>query len=128
DSRDGVDNSVCANHLLAEQVFQEEWGVALWARAADANRTSKEIAGVAASLADEALTATRTRRSCGRPTLCGAGVSCAHASNRLSACDDGVDNCVVGKRACSIVRVSRVVDRRTVGSHPDHHANPHAWA
>jgi hypothetical protein len=60
--------------------------------------------------------------------LCDAGEPCAHCSNRPWEFDDGVDNCVAGKRECSTTRVSTAVDRRTSGSHPDHHANPHAWA
>src|SRR6266571_1352711 len=69
-----------------------------------------------------------THRSCGPPALCHAGELFAHCSNRASELDGGVDNCVAGKRACSTARVSTAVVRRTSGSHPDHHANPHAWA
>ena len=45
------------NHLLSEQVFKEHGAVALRARPAHTDRTSKQVAGVAASLAEEALTA-----------------------------------------------------------------------
>ena len=45
------------NHLLSEQVFEEDGAVALRARAADADRASEEVAVVAASLAEDALTA-----------------------------------------------------------------------
>jgi hypothetical protein len=48
---------VWTNHLLSEQVCKEDWGVARWAPAAHADRTSKEVAVVAASLAEGALTA-----------------------------------------------------------------------
>ena len=45
------------NHPLSEQVFKEHWGVALRARSAQTDRTSKQVAVAAASLAEEVLTA-----------------------------------------------------------------------
>ena len=45
------------NHPLSEQVFNENGRVALRAQAAQTDRTSKQVAVAAASLAEEALTA-----------------------------------------------------------------------
>jgi hypothetical protein len=49
------------NHLLSEQVGNENGGVALWAHAAQADRASELVAVAAASLAEEALTAPAAR-------------------------------------------------------------------
>src|SRR6266851_5028261 len=59
DSRDAVDSSG-GNHPLSEQVLKEHRGVALRARAAHTERTSKQVAIAAASLAEEALAAPAT--------------------------------------------------------------------
>ena len=57
DSRGAVDNSVRCNHLLSEQIDQQQGCVALRAVTAQSDGTSKEMALWAAALADEALTA-----------------------------------------------------------------------
>jgi len=59
-----ITDSVWTNHLLSEQVFKKDWGVALWARAAHTDRTSEEVAGVAAPLAENALTAAAALVDC----------------------------------------------------------------
>ena len=128
DSRDAVD-SCSGNHPLSEQVLNENGRVALRAQSAQTDRTSEQVAVAAATLAEEALTAPAALVDrVGAPALCGAGEPCAHWSNRRWGFDDGLDNCVVGKRACSTARVSRGVVRRTSSSRPDHHAKPHGWA
>ena len=58
----------------------------------------------------------RTRRSCARPAFYDAGEPCVCCSNRPLEFDDGVDNCVAGKRECSTARVSRAVVRRTLNT------------
>ena len=58
DSRGAVDNSVRRNHLLSEQIDQQQGCVALRAVTAQSDGTIKELAIWAAALADEALTAT----------------------------------------------------------------------
>jgi hypothetical protein len=57
DSRRAVDNSVRRNHLLAEQIDQQQGCVAFRAMTAQSDDTSKEMAVWAAPLADEAFTA-----------------------------------------------------------------------
>ena len=57
DSRGAVDNSMRRNHLLSEQIDQQQGCVALRAVTAQADGASKETAVWAAALADEAFTA-----------------------------------------------------------------------
>jgi hypothetical protein len=52
-----VDNSGSANHLLSQQIDQQQGCIALRAMTAQANGASKETAVWAAALADEAFTA-----------------------------------------------------------------------
>jgi hypothetical protein len=54
-----VDNSVRGNHLLSEEIDQQERGVALGAVATQTDGTCKELALGATALADEAFTAAR---------------------------------------------------------------------
>ena len=56
DSRGAVDSG-CADHLLSEQIDQQQGRVAFRAVTAQADGAAKEIAVWAAALADEALTA-----------------------------------------------------------------------
>jgi hypothetical protein len=56
-SRAAVDNSGSANHLLSEQIDQQQGCIAFRAVTAQANGASKETAVRAAALADEAFTA-----------------------------------------------------------------------
>ena len=56
DSRGAVDSG-CADHLLSEQIDQQQGCVALRAVTAQSDGTSKEMALWAATLADEALAA-----------------------------------------------------------------------
>ena len=58
DSRGAVDNSVRCNHLLSEQIDQQQGCVAFRAVTAQADGTAEQIAVWAATLADEAFTAT----------------------------------------------------------------------
>jgi hypothetical protein len=51
--------SGCVDHLLSEQIDQQQGCVAVRAVTAQADGAAKEIAVGAASLADEAFTATR---------------------------------------------------------------------
>jgi hypothetical protein len=52
-----VDNLAKSNHLLSEQIDQQQWRVAFWAVAAQADSGAKKLAVWAAALADTALTA-----------------------------------------------------------------------
>lgn len=56
-SRAAVDNSVRRNHLLSEEIDQQEWRVAFGAAATQAYGTVKEAALGATALADETFTA-----------------------------------------------------------------------
>lgn len=59
DSRAAVDNSVSANHLLSEQIDQQNGCVAFWAVTAQVDGSVEQVAVRAATLADVALGATR---------------------------------------------------------------------
>jgi hypothetical protein len=52
-----VDKLASCNHLLSEEIDQQEWRVALGAVTAQANSPHKELAFGATSLADGAFTA-----------------------------------------------------------------------
>jgi hypothetical protein len=58
DSRGAVDNSVRCNHLLSEQIDQQQGCVAFGAVTAQADGAAKQMAIWAATLADEAFAAT----------------------------------------------------------------------
>ena len=55
-----ITNSASGNHLLSEQIDQQHGRVAVRAVTTQADGTSKKLAVWAATLADTALTATRT--------------------------------------------------------------------
>jgi hypothetical protein len=57
DSRGAVDNSVRRNHLLSEQINQQQGCVAIRALTAQADGAAEQIAVWAATLADEAFAA-----------------------------------------------------------------------
>ena len=52
-----MDNSVRRNHLLSEEIDQQEWRIAFGAVAAQPDGPAKEMALRATPLADEAFTA-----------------------------------------------------------------------
>ena len=101
---------VVGNHLLSEQVLNEHGVSHSGHDAAQTHRTSKQVAVAASTLAEEALTAPAALVDrVSHQRFAALECSCAQWSNRRWGFDDGADNCVAGKRACSTARVSRAV-------------------
>ena len=121
--------SVGRNHLLSEQIDQQQGCVAFGAVAAQADGATEEIALWAATLADEAFTTTRAlvhrlRRHCPATLEL---LAEALQVGRAGAVTEAEGMLLMG-RASNSVREMRRVPRRIPDSQGHHHhANRHAW-